>query len=95
MSKKLFLFIAILSITFIAACQPNPTPLDSTYQPRDNRQVLNKSETNAEMTNTSMNKDMSNANSTMNSNAATGAPVNANSMNRPPMNAEPHANSNK
>ena len=69
MSKKSLMFIVICFTTLVAGCQPNPVRLDSTYQPRDNRQVINHSESNHSPANT-VNAEPTNA-----------APVNSNSMN--------------
>lgn len=39
MSKKSFSLIAVLSVAFFAACQPNPTPINSTYHKPENANV--------------------------------------------------------
>lgn len=82
MFRKLFLCGIISAAAFFAACQSDPTPLNSTFQPRDNRtpmpaSAVNNSESNREMPSmNSMNSSESNR-SAMNANTV------ANSANRP------------
>ena len=90
MSKKFLLLIAIFLTAFFAACQPNPTRIDSTDQPRDN-QMANHSGTNHSTThNNSVNHEMTNAN-TMTSNNANNQMMN-NSVNQSEMKPESRTN---
>lgn len=83
MSKTSLFLVAVLSAVFFSACQQaNPTLINSTSQPRDNRQVTKHVETN---------RVNSNANST-NLNASDSNMMNTNSNNHPEMNRESRTN---
>ena len=93
MSKKSLLLFVICLTAFISACQPNPTPIDSTYQPRDNRAVTNHTETNhSTMNGNSMNHEMTDSNS-MNSNRTNSEISNQNSANHSETKPEGRTNS--
>ena len=94
MSKKFTLSAVILLTAFIAACQPNPTLINSTVQPRDNRQpaATTHSETNRTTTHgDSTNHEAVNS-AASNSNEANVGMANANSTNRQEMKRESRTN---
>jgi len=70
MSKRILLLAVISMAAFIIACQPNPTQIHSTVQPRDNRQATNHSGANHSTAHgDSTNHEMSNANAMTSNNA--------------------------
>jgi hypothetical protein len=94
MSKKFILTAFIFVISFTAACQQqNPTPIESTYQPRDtNRPAANHNETkHGNSAGNSANHETTETN-TMNANTSM---MNANMTNQTEMKPESRTNSGR
>ena len=97
MSKKFIstAFIFIISFTAAACLQQNPTPIESTYQPRDsNRPSANHNETKHENSagNSANHGETSTETNTMNANTSM---MNANMTNQTEMKPESRTNSGR
>jgi hypothetical protein len=95
MSKKFILLFITGLMTFSIACrQQNPTPVQSTYQPRDtNRPIASHGQANQETHGNSTNHEAANID-TMNANTmnANTSMMNANMNNQPEMKRESRTN---